>query len=525
VKRRNAWLLALPLLGACEVDGELDAPPPMVHPGPGATPEVRPDTPGNNLQFSFDRDDTVETHGSSDGRFLIHFTRSGPNRVDDGDSDANGVPDFVEQVADVYVEVLAHYESLGLRAPESDGDIEDNGGDDRFDVYLVDFAGIGDGAFRQDGCLTENPDRCIGFMTQENDFVGYGYPSTLIANRILGSHEFFHAIQAAYDSDQGSVLSEGTAVWGTESYDSSLNDFEAFTSGYLANADRPLDQPLPGPVDPFSYGAAIFFQFLSERYDPDAIRILLERCENGGPGGEDPMWMSQLDAVADEVGGGSFAEVMVEFATWNLYTDDFADPALAYQNGAALDRVKMNDVDAPYVDEEARSFYASTTYFSLPPAGRAEMTAAVVAPADDADAIVGLEILLVSELDESVSVTQVDDVAAGTQAILTEGVDHFVVALVNTTTSGDSKKPGLCIGTPEEVAACKTALLAGEGGAGGGGGGGAPSEGGSGGGSTDDDDEGDDGCGCRVQPAPVDGAASLAVLAIASALLRRRRRP
>lgn len=518
MRRALAWLLALPLLAAC-AESELDTP--MVITPPGAAPEVRPDTPGNGLQFNFERDDTVETFGSSDNRFLIHFTRTGLNAVPAADADTSGIPDFVEEVAEVYVEVLAHYESLGLRAPESDADIPDNGGDGRFDVYLVDFAGVGDGAFRQDGCLSENPDRCIGFMTQENDYVGYGYPSTLYANRILGSHEFFHAIQAAYDVNQGSVLSEGTAVWATESFDPTLSDFEAFSDGYLENADRPLDQPLPGPVDPFSYGAAVFFQFLSERYDPDAIRILLERTENGGPGGADPMWMTQLDAVMAEVGGGSFAEAMVEFATWNLYTDDFADPAVSYQNGANLNRVKMSEVDAPYMDDEARSFYASTSYFSLLPGSRAEMTAALVAPVDDEGAADGLELLLVAEDGDSLSVTQVDDVAAGTQTIPTQGIDHFVVAVVNTETSGDSKKPGLCIGTTDEVATCKATLLAGDGGAGGGGGG-APS-GGGGGGSADGEDDGDDGCGCRVEAEPASGSAWLVLSALALAFARKRR--
>ena len=309
-------------------------------------------------------------------------------------------------------------------------------------------------------------------------------------------------------------------MWGTESFDPTLSDFEAFAPGYLENADRPLDQPLPGPVDPFSYGAAVFFQFLSERYDPDAIRILLERTENGGPGGADPMWMAQLDAVVAEVGGGSFPEAMVEFATWNLYTDDFADPAIAYENGANLDRVKMSEVDAPYMDDEARSFYASTSYFSLVPGSRSEMTAALVPPVDDETATDGIELLLVAEDGDSLTVMQVDDTLAGTQTLSVEGIDHFVVAMVNTATSGDSKKPGLCIGTKDEVATCKVALLTGEGGAGGGGGG--SSEGG-GGGSADGDDEGDDGCSCRIEAEPVRGSAWLGLVAVALAFARRRR--
>ncbi len=67
--------------------------------------------------------------------------------------------------------------------------------------------------------------------------------------RILGSHEFFYAIQAAYDREQGTIFSEGTAVWATETFDSSLYDFEYFIDGYLNNTGRSLDVPLVARVE------------------------------------------------------------------------------------------------------------------------------------------------------------------------------------------------------------------------------------------------------------------------------------
>ena len=79
----------------------------------------------------------------------------------------------------------------------------------------------GDGVYRTDGCRKDKPSICAGYMTQENDYKGYNYPSTAIANRILGSHEFFHAVQAAYDDAQDSVAREGSAVWATERFDPS----------------------------------------------------------------------------------------------------------------------------------------------------------------------------------------------------------------------------------------------------------------------------------------------------------------
>ncbi len=512
---------ALPLLAlGCAVESEPPIEP--IH-GPDAIPEVRPDTPGNNLQFNFDAGDLVETFASSDGNFTVHFAREGEHAVNDADTNTNGVPDFVEDVAAAYEEVLAHYESLGFRAPESDARIPDNGGDGTFDVYLVDFAGVGDGAFRQDSCLASNGERCIGFMTQENDFVGYGYPSTKIANRILGSHEFFHAVQAAYDVNQGSVLAEGTAVWATESFDPSLNDFEWFSSGFFDNPDRPIDEPLPGPVDPFSYGTGVFFKFLEERFGTETIRVLWERCENGANGNDDPQWLTELDAAIAEVGDGSFAEAMVDFAQWNLKTDDFADPGSSYANGAAYPRVKIETVTAPFSDDSIRVYHASSQYRAMDPGPRTEMTAALVS--EDPAELEGLRLVLATESGDVATTQVVADAAAGTETLSVVEAERFVAIVVSTNPGGDSKKPGLCVGNADEVEACKAALLAGgTGGAGGAGGSGGASGAGAGDGSGGAGDEGSsDGCGCALpSQAPASGSL-LAVLGL-SLLLRRRRR-
>ncbi|MCC6523194.1 MAG: hypothetical protein IT373_11075 [Polyangiaceae bacterium] len=480
-------------------------------------PEVRPDTPGNNLQFRFDPGDVVEAFGSTDGNFLVHFTRLGPNAVPDTDADTSGVPDFVEDVASVYVEVLASYAGdLGFQAPLSDAAVGDNGGDGRFDVYLVDFAGVGDGNFQHDACGPQNPEQCNGYMIEENDFAGYGYPSTAVANRILGSHEFFHAVQAAYDVGQGSVLAEGTAVWATEAFDPTLDDFEWLVSGYLDNPDQPLDTPLPGPVDAFSYGTGLYFEFLEERYGAGMVRALWERAVNGAFGVADPVWMQELPAMLTAEAGVSFADSFVEFATWNLYTGGFADPAVAYLRGAGYPRVRMSIVAAPFQDDALRVFHASSQYYALAPDGRTEMTAALVAPATDPSAADGLALLVdVEGVTDVTSVTRLVDPGAGTETVSTAGAARVVVVVVNPLTSGSSKKPALCIGTVAEVAACRDALGAG----GAGGGPAAPAEAAP---------EETSGCACRqagTAGARTDGvAAALAMGGLAVGAARRRRR-
>lgn len=457
---RAAFFAVLAALsGALGCSGDPAGREPEVH---EAAQALRPDTPGNNELYQFDPGDVVETHGSASGKFLIHFTKAGKNAVPAADGDASGVPDFVEEVAAVYDEVYKRYHAdLGFRVPASDEAIPiDNGGDGRFDVYLVDFAGIGDGVFRTDGCDAQKPEVCPGYMVQENDYAGYGYPSTTVANRILGSHEYFHAVQAAYDIDQGSVANEGTAVWATEKFDPSLEDFEAFIPGYLKNTDRTLTEPLPGPTDPFSYGAGLFFQFLDERYGEGTIRALWERCENGAFGEANPFWFMALDPMLKAEAGTSFAEAFVDFAEWNLYTGKAADPKKSYADGADYGSIDYEDVGLPYFDDALRVFRASTQYYRMSPDGRATITAAIVAPEDSPTETDGLGVMLVAKTDGVLGpVLRLVDPKAGTETVDAAGADSLIVVVVNTLQEGESQRPALCIGTVDEVAKCKSDFL------------------------------------------------------------------
>lgn len=465
---------------------------------PGLAVEVRPDTPNNGLQFNFEPGDVVETFPSPSGKILVHFARNGTNAVPATDADMSGFPDFVEEVGSVYDEVLAFYESRGFRAPRTDEGLPDNGGDGKFDVYLVDFAGIGDGAFQVDACDPVKKSQCSGYMVQENDYAGYGYPSTLVANRILASHEFFHGVQAAYDRDQGNVFAEGTAVWATESFDATLNDFEWFIDGYLNNTSRSLDLDIPGPVDSFTYGSAIFFQFLEEKYGAGTIKNLIDRTEDGAFGETDPQWLVETDKLLQTDEQTNFAEAFVEFATWNLFLGSKSDPTQSYANCAKYPQVKMEGVSAPYTDL-LRVFYASAQYYRAIPKERVKMTAALTtadpASIDTQDVV----LLILAERNGKVDqVVRVADVRAGIEEIDTTGADSFVTVVINTTTSGTSRKPTLCLGSPEEVVECKKAVE-GMGAGGAGGAGGAAGMGGSGGyGAGEVPTEEIAGCGCRM---------------------------
>lgn len=410
---------------------------------PSGAAAERPDTPGTTEIFRYEAGDVVERYDAAGGAFRVHFTRAGMNAVPLPDDDGSGFPDSVERVAEIYEEVLAFYVGeLGFRAPLSDETLPDAGGDGRFDVYLLDFGGSADGAFRTDGCGVGGalPTQCVGFMVQENDFAGYGYPSVEYANRLLASHELFHAVQAAYDSDEGSVLSEGTAVWASAAFDPSLRDLEGFASGYLDNTARPIDRPLPGPIDPFSYGTGIFFRFLDERFSGDILRSLWEACETDA-------WLPALDDLLQAEHGSSFSDAFREFAEWNLFTWTSADPSRSYADGARYPPVQIEPVELPYRLDPLRVFYASAQYVGAHPGGRSEITAALVGDAE------GLELWI------AVRRGGVIELASG-HTVDASGAEEVIVVVQNPAREGDARRPGLCIGRAAEVAACRADLEA-----------------------------------------------------------------
>lgn len=427
-----------------------------------STAELRPTDVGAGLMWQYRAQDVVE-HFDSDAGFRVHFTRSGPNGVPAVDTNDSGVPDFVEAVARVYDQVADTYHGrMGYRRPASDALVPSNGGDGRFDVYLLDFALMSDGAFRVDTCTAANAQICQGYVVQENDFVGYGYPSAEAATRILGSHEYFHAVQAAYDNDQGVVISEGTAVWATEQFDPSTSDFEGFVHGYLDRPERSLDSPPAGPVPSFAYGSAIFFQFLSERYGVAFIRALLEATENGrGLPSEaadvaDPHWLIQLDALLQRDHGSSFAQAFVEFSRWNLLLGAASDAGVSYRNAASYPRPAITGVSLPHAATGLSVFYAAARYFSAPVQARTRVEAALVDdPSTPGDDTAGVALWIAARQGGRVLTVSDAGVDVGTG-------DDVLFTVVNSARSGNgailSKRPRLCVGSPTEVASCRATL-------------------------------------------------------------------
>ena len=73
-----------------------------------------------------------------DSHFCVHWVENGPDAPRLADGDASGAPDWVETTLAVFEQSWAtEIGELGYRAPRSDLDSFENGGDERLDIYLA----------------------------------------------------------------------------------------------------------------------------------------------------------------------------------------------------------------------------------------------------------------------------------------------------------------------------------------------------------------------------------------------------
>ena len=216
--------------------------------------------------------------------------------------------------------------TLGYRAPLSDGD-------GRLDVDLTQDLGRRGiyGYCSTSTSAAQSPAYCA----LDNDFAPAQYGAPAINSlRVTAAHEFFHAIQFAYDADQETWAMEGTAVWAEDEVFPSINDYLQ----YLRFS--PVREPAT-PIDSNGtferYGIVVFWKFLAEYlHDRNAIRQFWQYAD--APGGRSALRsVVALLAAHHRAFGPTFAA----FAAWNTlppgsYRDRGLWPAPAIAATATL---------------------------------------------------------------------------------------------------------------------------------------------------------------------------------------------
>lgn len=297
------------------------------------------------------------TYDTPEGHFKIHYVRQGDSAVynPDADYNVNGHPDWVDTVGMV-LEHVWHTEINALRyvTPPNDEwyhDTLDNGGDGKYDVYLLDlegFLGFTQGEF----FVSPNSSSATSYIVLDNDYTEWAAHSQLEWLQVTSAHEFFHAIQMGYDGGEYEIdgdnvkpyWMEMSAVWMEEMVYDGVDDY----LGYLLHF---FDYPwlslktFRNLTDQHAYGSCVWPMYLQERFDTTIIRDIWEECAKipgnnaiDYPGGE-----SATDKAL-KARGTTFEEAFREFTVWNYFTEDRARPEVYYSEGEEFPQVMVEDL-------------------------------------------------------------------------------------------------------------------------------------------------------------------------------------
>jgi uncharacterized protein DUF6055 len=202
---------------------------------------------------------------------------------------------------------------LGYRRPVAD---RHRGGNAKFDVYLKELGSRGVYGY----CAPERraPGQkwlASGYCVLDNDFAEaqYGAPPKR-SLRVTAAHEFFHAIQFAYDYGEDPWLMESTATWMEERVADDVNDNRQYLPyGQVGAPGRPLD--LFNRQGFNQYGNWTFFEYLSQRFGSRIVRQVWSRAGAYPGSGHQYSTAAVKSVLAGKRGG--FVDVFRRFSAAN----------------------------------------------------------------------------------------------------------------------------------------------------------------------------------------------------------------
>ncbi len=232
---------------------------------------------------------------------------------------------FVDIVLTTMRRVANTYVSAGYRKPVSDGGVD---GTTLPDIYLGNLGEQGVYGY----CTTDEdvaghvpaPAYCV----LDNNYAEFGI-APRAALQVTAAHEYFHAIQFAYDVNEDGWIMEATASWVEDELYDSINDNRAYLPyGPLGRPGQSLDAFTQ--LEP--YGTWIFFRYLSESYPtsagglPTIVRSIWDRLASGGSGNDN---VYSLQALTAELAGRgtSLSTRLALFAIWNRQPSRYEEGA------------------------------------------------------------------------------------------------------------------------------------------------------------------------------------------------------
>jgi hypothetical protein len=250
------------------------------------------------------------TYDSPGGKFKIHYNTSGANAVPTTDvAPANGIPDYVEWLGD-YADssFRAEVTNLGHLEPPSDGGL---GGDTRYDIYTEEMGYYG---YTQSEGAGPNPwTDSYSYISVHRNFSGFPPNNDPDgdqkgAAKVTVAHEYYHAIQFAYDYTEDSWFMEASSTWMENYVFDPVDDNYNYFSDWFTHPDYALNSTASLHI----YAAFIWPMYLSQTFGNPIMPELWNQCITAD---SYPVLTSVLATH-----GTTFNNQFAEFCVWNFIT-------------------------------------------------------------------------------------------------------------------------------------------------------------------------------------------------------------
>lgn len=285
----------------------------------------------------------VATYPSAGGHFNIHYATFGSDAPALTDTTpANGTPDWVERVAQVFEDVYAaEVTAKGYQPPPVSG---------RYDVYLRNLEAEEAYGYTSFDSAPTSAISVASYIEIDKGFTSLMYltdPYTHLtaytsdqALQITAAHEFHHAIQFGYNYYFDIWYGEVTATWMEDEVYDSVNQLYSYLPKYLPLASSiSLNR---GVYNNSEYGRWIFNRYLAESHGDGAIKAAWEKLATLQPtGGADIPMGPVLDTVLTNSYGSSLGADFLGLAK-KVYTRDWNSHA------TEIDKIPSHVVAASY---------------------------------------------------------------------------------------------------------------------------------------------------------------------------------
>jgi hypothetical protein len=261
----------------------------------------------------------------------VHWSDSGAHAASEA---------YAQQTLQTMTHVHNTYAAAGYRSPKDDRGLAGQT-DARPDIYLQDLAPQGFYGYCtiDQGRPQPAPDRydVPAFCVLDNDYRPGQYGTRHTPTEFLqatAAHEYFHAVQFAYDATEDHWFMEGSATWAEDYVYDAINDNLQYLRHSPLTAPRVSMDYADARNGLLKYGTWIFFRYLSERYPdsagglPTVVRELWERADSSR-GSRYDAWSTKAVHAELSSHGTSLRAAFAHFSAINRH------PRRSYEEGAA----------------------------------------------------------------------------------------------------------------------------------------------------------------------------------------------